>query len=92
MTPGHVAPLDPERIVLEEEVVYAFIKDESVGIVRPVLRGREMELRPVGLRIELVDGGDASEDVPREEPEGHEDRCPGPWEIPFMAQRGVHSP
>src|SRR3954453_12256964 len=49
--PGHMAPRVPERVVLVEEVILAPVVDEPVGIVHPVLRRREVELRPVELLV-----------------------------------------
>ena len=39
------------RVVLEEQVVLAAVVDQPVGVVHPVLGGREVELRSVGLRV-----------------------------------------
>ena len=55
MAPGHVAPVDSRRVVLEEHVVLAVVVDQPVGIVVPVLLGREMELGTIGLLIEPID-------------------------------------
>ena len=41
----------PEWVVLVEQMVLALIIHEPVGIVHPVLCGREMELRPIRLLI-----------------------------------------
>src|SRR5215471_12336726 len=54
MAPAHVAPLVSEGVVLEEEMVFAVIEDEAVGIVGPVARGGEVYLRAKGL---IVVGG-----------------------------------
>ena len=54
VTPRHVAPRVPERVVLVEEVILALVVDEPVGVVHPVLGRSEMKLRPVEL---LVAGG-----------------------------------
>jgi hypothetical protein len=48
--PAHVPPDGGLRVVLEEHVVVAAEVDGAVGIVHPVGRGKQMELRP--LRIE----------------------------------------
>ena len=51
VAPGHVSPRVAERVVLVEEVVLALVVDQAVGIVHPVLRRREVELRPERLLI-----------------------------------------
>ena len=56
VAPGHVAPFGAERIVLEKQVILAFIKDQAVGIVDPVFGGGEMKLGAVGFVIERLGG------------------------------------
>ena len=51
VAPAHVSPLVSERVVLEEEVVFALEVDEAVWVVRPVFSGREVHLRAVGLIV-----------------------------------------
>ena len=53
VAPTHVAPLIAERIVLKEEVIFAFEKDQAIGIVGPVLLRRKMKLRAVELIVGL---------------------------------------
>ena len=48
VTPAHVAPLVAEGVELEEEMVLAIEKDGAVGIVDPVGRRAEVELRLPG--------------------------------------------
>src|SRR6476660_8609209 len=45
MSPAHVTPLRAERIELIEQVVFAFVIDETIWIIRPILRRREMVLK-----------------------------------------------
>ena len=45
MSPTHVPPRIARGIVLVEEVVFAVVEDQSVGVVHPVDFGREMCLR-----------------------------------------------
>ena len=49
--PTHVAPFVAKGIVLIEEMVLAFVVDQSIGIIHPVLGWGEMELRPVRLVV-----------------------------------------
>src|SRR5947208_16636600 len=51
MSPAHVAPFVAERIILKEEMVFAFEVDQTVRIIRPVLTRRKVVLRPVGLIV-----------------------------------------
>lgn len=51
MAPTHMAPFCSERIVLVEEVVLAFVVDETVRVISPVLRRREMKLKAVRLVV-----------------------------------------
>mmetsp|Transcript_45639 Transcript_45639/g.145657 ORF Transcript_45639/g.145657 Transcript_45639/m.145657 type:complete len:216 (-) Transcript_45639:50-697(-) len=53
MTPRHVAPLPAERIVLEEEVVLAFVVHQPIGVIQPIFRRCEVELRTAALAIQL---------------------------------------
>ena len=48
VTPAHVAPLIAGWVELEEEMVLAVEEDGAVGIVDPVGRRAEVELRPPG--------------------------------------------
>ena len=43
MTPVHGAPLHIIGMVLEKEVIFAFIRGEAVGIVDPADGGSDME-------------------------------------------------
>ena len=54
MAPGHVAPVDPFRVVLEEQVVFAVVMDQAVRVVGPVGLRREMKLRPVRFLIQPI--------------------------------------
>lgn len=56
VAPTHVAPFVAERIVLEEEMVFAFEIDEPIRIVGPVPARREMKLRPERLIVSGRDG------------------------------------
>ena len=47
MSPGHVAPLVFKGIMLKEEVVFALVIDQAVGVVNPVLSRGKVKLRPV---------------------------------------------
>ena len=49
--PAHVPPQIAERIVLIEDVPLAVVIDKPVRVVRPMDRGSEMELRPIGLLV-----------------------------------------
>ena len=50
MTPGHVPPEVPERIVLVEHVVIARdVSEHTIRVVDPVLNRREVILRTVEL-------------------------------------------
>ena len=51
MPPTHVAPYITKRVVLVEEMVFAFEEDEAVGIVGPMHTWGEMELRAEGLVV-----------------------------------------
>ncbi len=51
MPPGHIAPVDAFRIMLEKEVICAFIIHQSIGIIQPVLFRREMKLRTIGFMV-----------------------------------------
>ena len=51
VAPAHVSPLVSERVVLEEEVVFALEVDEAVWVVRPVFNGREVHLGAVRLVV-----------------------------------------
>src|SRR5271165_1401509 len=53
MSPTHMSPLESEWVVLIEQVVFALIVDRAVGIVHPVLGGREVKLRTMGFVIKL---------------------------------------
>ena len=46
MPPTHVPPFRPEGIVLIEKVVFAFVVNQTVRIVGPVLRRSEMIQKP----------------------------------------------
>jgi hypothetical protein len=54
-----MAPDIAEGIVLEEEVILAFEKDEAVWIIGPVLFGREVDLRAVRLLVSLAEAEDS---------------------------------
>src|SRR5207302_571827 len=54
--PGNVAPFGAERIVLEKQVILAFVEDQAVGIVDPVFGGGEMKLGAIGFVIERLGG------------------------------------
>ena len=52
MTPGHVSPEVPERVVLVEHVVVAGdISKHTIRVVDPVLNWREVKLRTVELCV-----------------------------------------
>jgi hypothetical protein len=52
MTPGHVSPEVPERVVLVEHVVVARdVSEHTIGVVDPVLYWREVKLRTVELCV-----------------------------------------
>ena len=46
VAPCHVAPVGSVGIMLEEEMVFAFVEDESVGVVRPAEGRGEAKPRP----------------------------------------------
>ena len=48
VTPAHVAPLVADGVELEEEIVLAVEEDGAVGVVDPVGRRAEVELRLPG--------------------------------------------
>ena len=54
VVPAHVPPGRGEGVVLEEHVVTAVVVDGAVGIVHPVVRGEEMELRAVGVGGDFI--------------------------------------
>ena len=54
VAPGHVAPVDAEWVVLEEQVVLAVVVDQPVGIVGPAASRREMELRAERLVVRAL--------------------------------------
>ena len=53
VAPSHVAPVGSVGIMLEEEMVFAFVEDESVGVVRPAEGGREAKPRPQRLLVDV---------------------------------------
>jgi hypothetical protein len=50
MTPAHVSPLVSQRIQLEEQVVLSVERNRPIGIVQPVGRRMEVNLRLPGCR------------------------------------------
>src|SRR5436190_9642710 len=54
MAPGHVAPVDAGRIVLEKQMVFALVENKSVRVVVPAFLGREMKLRTPGFAVEHI--------------------------------------
>src|SRR5215470_13542574 len=60
MTPAHVSPLIPKRVVLKEKVILAAKKDKTIGVVCPVLFRGEMHLWPIWLIIAGVRNGGLS--------------------------------
>ncbi len=54
VAPTHVPPLGALRIVLVEEVVFALVVDEAVGIVHKILGGREVKLRAPRLIVDTL--------------------------------------
>ena len=60
VAPAHVSPLIAGGVELEEEMVLAVEEDGAVGIVDPVGRGAEVELRlPLSRRCGGLLGGDS---------------------------------
>src|SRR5437870_12806624 len=53
MAPTHVPPFVPKRIELVEEVIFAFVKYETVWIIHPIPLRREVELRTERLIVSL---------------------------------------
>ena len=54
VTPVHIAPLHPVRIVLVVQVPEPLVEHQPVGVVIPPPPGREMELRPQRLPIQIL--------------------------------------
>ena len=55
MPPCHVAPINAEWVVLKEEMILAFIVNQTVRIVGPVGFGCEVELRTIRFFISRLD-------------------------------------
>ena len=53
MTPAHVTPFVPKRIVLVKQVVFAVEIHEAVGVVDPVGGRGEVKIGAVGLFVGL---------------------------------------
>jgi hypothetical protein len=49
MSPVHISPHGGVGVVLEEHVIDALPEDGAIGIVHPIFRGEEMELRAEGV-------------------------------------------
>ena len=47
MAPRHVAMVHAGGVVLEEEMVFPIMEYASIGIIQPVLPGREVKLRAI---------------------------------------------
>lgn len=45
MAPRHIAPENSTGIMLKEEVIFTFIKEQAVGIIHPVLLRGEVKDR-----------------------------------------------
>jgi len=56
MAPAHIAPIDPLRIVLEEEMVFAGKVHHPIGVVNPVPERRKVVFGPVQLLAGLRHG------------------------------------
>src|SRR5438874_12387048 len=54
MAPTHVSPGISKRIVLKEQVVFAVVEDQPIGVVRPITLRRKVNLRAVRLIIRLL--------------------------------------
>ena len=55
MPPTHVPPGIAEGIVLIKEMVFALVIDKAIGIICPIVRRREMILRPPVAVTTIVD-------------------------------------
>ena len=58
VAPVHVAPVPAVGVVLVEEVIFARLPDQAVGVVEPAAPRREVELRPVRLAVDPAGVGD----------------------------------
>src|SRR6185295_9456123 len=56
MSPAHVSPSIPIRIVLIEQMILAIEINKAIGIVCPVFCRRKMKPRPVFLFVQIALG------------------------------------